>query len=180
MKTFVKVSVITSAITLGAVLGTLMIFQLAQVYLNPVSAEQVQLSPYDIGAPDAQELLDLTNEVRAKAGVAPLAYSPVMAENAQWKANDMVARGYWQHKLPGTDKVLDDVHLQASAQYCATNQENIYKNGYTTRHAVDGWMGSTTGHREAMLNPESDTVGFGITKQADDTYLVNAQFCIAK
>lgn len=130
--------------------------------------------------PTTSELLKLTNDERAKVGSPALIYSEMMTTNAQWKANDMVARGYWQHNLPGTDRPFDQAHMDVFAQSCKTVQENLAKNDVTSQDVMHSWMTSKMGHREAMLNSASSSVGFGITQQKDGTYLIAAEYCIAK
>ena len=65
--------------------------------------EQKQEQPkskYDVGPPDAQEMLELVNKERAKVGAAPLKLDERLNASAQEKANDMQNRGYYDHKSP--------------------------------------------------------------------------------
>lgn len=47
---------------------------------------------YEVGPPDAQELLELVNAERAKVGVAPLVIDERVQKSAQLKADDMAAK----------------------------------------------------------------------------------------
>lgn len=149
-------------------------------YSSATATQAPVISKYDTGPPDATEMLELVNAERAKVQSAPLTMSAVMTENAQWKSDDMVARGYWQHKLPGTLVLLDETHLKAANMYCLSSAENLTKNVHTSREVVSVWMSSTDGHREALQNSIRDITGFGITIQEDGTYLVAEHFCDAK
>lgn len=54
-----------------------------------VAQEQKQEQPkskYDVGPPDAQEMLELVNEERAKVGVAPLKLDERLNASAQEKS----------------------------------------------------------------------------------------------
>ena len=74
-----------------------------------VAQEQVQPKPepkkdrYDIGPADSGEILELVNTERARIGVAPLMHDDNVRMSAQLKSDDMLAKGYKQHNIPGTD-----------------------------------------------------------------------------
>ncbi len=73
--------------------------------ITEVAQEQKQEQPkskYDVGPPDAQEMLELVNQERARIGVAPLVMDENVQKSAQLKADDMAAKGYRQHIIPGT------------------------------------------------------------------------------
>ena len=60
--------------------------------ITEVAQEQKQEQPknkYDVGPPDAQEMLELVNQERAKVGVAPLKLDKRLNASAQEKADDM-------------------------------------------------------------------------------------------
>ncbi len=47
-----------------------------------------------------RRIFELTNQVRAEHGVAPLRWDEELAEIARWRAEDMVKRGYFSHNDP--------------------------------------------------------------------------------
>lgn len=63
-------------------------------------AQEQAESKYDVGPPDAQEMLELVNQERAKVGVAPLRLDERLNASAQEKADDMQNRDYYDHKSP--------------------------------------------------------------------------------
>lgn len=136
---------------------------------QPQSNPEPEPSKYDVGPPDPQELLELVNEERRRVGVPPLQYDANVAKSAQLKADDMAARGYRQHEIPGVGNTYTpEMHqlLFGDAQ-CAVISENLVWDGdndeLTSRRAFNWWMKSTP-HREALQSAGYNRVGFGTTK----------------
>jgi uncharacterized protein YkwD len=156
------------------------------VYVSSAAIKAVSVKPtapvvskYEQGPPDPTEMLDLVNQERIKAGIAPLSFDETMQIDAQWKTDDMSARHYFAHKLPGTTQDLDDAHMQLASVNCKLISENLTSGPDTSAAAVKAWMASKL-HREAILDARSTTTGFGVTKTSEGTYLSGEHFCIAK
>ena len=141
-------------------------------------------SKYDVGPPDAQEMLELVNQERAKVGVAPLRLDERLNASAQEKADDMQNRGYYDHKSPDSIEGYSLVfkHMQNRCRYASENLAKVStadgKIG-NSRFTIDNWMRSTKGHREAILDAKYSLVGFGISKQGYDLIVVQ-HFCELK
>lgn len=148
-----------------------------------VTQEQAE-SKYDVGPPDAQEMLELVNQERAKVGVAPLRLDERLNASAQEKADDMQNRGYYDHKSPDSIEGYSLVfkHMQNRCRYASENLAKVStadgKIG-NSRFTIDNWMRSTKGHREAILDAKYSLVGFGISKQGYDLIVVQ-HFCELK
>ena len=148
-----------------------------------VAQEQAE-SKYDVGPPDAQEMLELVNQERAKVGVAPLRLDERLNASAQEKADDMQNRDYSDHKSPDSIEVYSLVfkHMQNRCRYASENLAKVStadgKIG-NSRFTIDNWMRSTKGHREAILDAKYSLVGFGISKQGYDLIVVQ-HFCELK
>ena len=148
-----------------------------------VAQEQAE-SKYDVGPPDAQEMLELVNQERAKVGVAPLRLDERLNASAQEKADDMQNRGYYDHKSPDRIEGYSLVfkHMQNRCRYASENLAKVStadgKIG-NSRFTIDNWMRSTKGHREAILDAKYSLVGFGISKQGYDLIVVQ-HFCELK
>lgn len=148
-----------------------------------VAQEQAE-SKYDVGPPDAQEMLELVNQERAKVGVAPLRLDERLNASAQEKADDMQNRGYYDHKSPDSIEGYSLVfkHMQNRCRYASENLAKVStadgKIG-NSRFTIDNWMRSTKGHREAILDAKYSLVGFGISKQGYDLIVVQ-HFCELK
>lgn len=148
-----------------------------------VAQEQAE-SKYDVGPPDAQEMLELVNQERTKVGVAPLRLDERLNASAQEKADDMQNRDYYDHKSPDSIEGYSLVfkHMQNRCRYASENLAKVStadgKIG-NSRFTIDNWMRSTKGHREAILDAKYSLVGFGISKQGYDLIVVQ-HFCELK
>jgi hypothetical membrane protein len=141
-------------------------------------------SKYDVGPPDAQEMLELVNEERAKVGAAPLKLDERLNASAQEKADDMQNRGYYGHVSPeGTRGTLFVFkHMPSKCRYAGENLAEVSTTDSrfgSSRFTIDNWMHSTKGHREAILDAKYSLVGFGISKQGYDLIVVQ-HFCELK
>lgn len=160
-----KVVAITLILTVLAFGTTLYATSTLTPRTEPTVAKQpvVKLDKYHTGAPDPQELLELVNKERAKAGVAPLTIDTRLNQSAQRKADDMTKYKYFGHVSPHDGKhgyeYINDVDIR-----CITNGENLLasKDSYTSYDSVYTWMHSKP-HREAMLRSTYNTVGFGMS-----------------
>ena len=151
-----------------------------------VAQEQKQEQPkskYDVGPVDAGEILELVNTERARIGVAPLTSDENIHMSAQLKSDDMLAKGYKQHNIPGTDNwySLEMANLMSKAG-CHTVSENFYWDDFesTSRDAFNWWMNSEP-HRKAIQNPDYTKIGLGVSRSSDNskTYAVQ-HFCISR
>ncbi len=147
-----------------------------------VAQEQKQEQPkskYDVGPPDAQEMLELVNEERAKVGVAPLKLDERLNASAQEKADDMQNRDYYGHVSPeGTRGTLFVFkHMPSKCRYAGENLANILVPDSNSRNPISTWMSSTKRHREAILDKDYDLVGFGIAKDKYGNSLIVQHFC---
>lgn len=148
-----------------------------------VAQEQPE-SKYDVGPPDAQEMLELVNQERAKVGVAPLKLDERLNASAQEKADDMQNRGYYDHKSPDGIEGYSLVfkHMPSKCRYASENLAEVSTTDNkfgSSRFTIDNWMHSTKGHREAILDAKYSLVGFGISKQGYDLIVVQ-HFCELK
>lgn len=147
-------------------------------------AEEQPKSKYDVGPPDAQEMLELVNKERAKVGAAPLKLDERLNASAQEKANDMQNRDYYEHESPDGIEGYSLVfkHMPNKCRYASENLAKVSTaDGRVgnSRFTIDNWMRSTKGHREAILDAKYSLVGFGISKQGYDLIVVQ-HFCELK
>ena len=191
MKKAVIITVILALVVGGGVLWKIRENRLAAkaAYLEAKATEGQAYnkgfapSKYDVGPADAGEILELVNTERARIGVAPLMHDDNVRMSAQLKSDDMLAKGYKQHNIPGTDNwySLEMANLMNKAG-CRTVSENFYWAGFeaTSRDAFNWWMNSEP-HRKAIQNPEYTKIGLGISRSSDNskTYAVQ-HFCISR
>lgn len=141
------------------------------------------LSKYDVGPPDATEMLELVNEERAKVGSSPVSSDEALTGVAQWKSSHMADNGYYAHKMPGTDRNYDvERYAQLATRctlapgYVSENLSFAYEEN-TSRVVVQGWMTSKAGHREALLNANRSITGIAVASDHNKHYLITQIFC---
>lgn len=178
-----KAIVITAivALAVGAGGGMWLKTHLDTQAVAKVAQEQKQEQPkskYDVGPVDAQEMLELVNKERAKVGVAPLKLDERLNASAQEKANDMQARDYYGHESPDGIEGFSLVfkHMPGKCRYASENLASLPDASNNSRTAIDTWMHSTKGHREAILNPKYSLIGFGVVRDRHNTSVVQ-HFC---
>ncbi len=132
-----------------------------------VAQEQKQEQPkskYDVGPPDAQEILELVNQERQRVGVKPLEVDPRINTSAQEKADDMVNRNYRDHVSPEGMHGYELVFKHTGGE-CRRAGENLTwrtdNSSDTSRDAFNWWMSSEP-HRKALQNPKYTKTGIGV------------------
>jgi len=119
------------------------------------------------------EVVRLTNEKRAEAGLPPVTYNATLAQGAVAKGQDMFAKGYWAHVAPdGTQPWAFFVNAGYHYKYAG---ENLARDFSDASSAVNAWMASPS-HRENMLSPKYKEIGIGVVdgnlSGADTTIIV--------
>ena len=130
--------------------------------VRPESNQRVTL-PYTVAqpppAPELEaQMLQLMNQERARAGLAPLAPDPELREVARRHSADMFARGYFSHVTPEGRSPFD--RMAAAGVAYRTAGENLAL-APTLSLAHTGLMNSP-GHRANILHPDFGRVGIGI------------------
>lgn len=104
-----------------------------------------------------EKILEWTNYYREQEGLKPLSFNNVLAQVAQAKADDLLARDYFEHVSPSGKDVADLVGT-SGYQYALVG-ENLAMGGYQDeKDLVDAWMDSP-GHRENILRPQFTEIG---------------------
>ena len=114
------------------------------------------------------ELVSLTNQARASAGLRALKVDSTLTSIARWRSKDMIARNYFSHTIPGSSNVF---HVLDQKGYCyRLAGENIGWNTYAddvaTATIQESFMHSS-GHRANILGKAWDAVGVGAYKGPD-------------
>jgi uncharacterized protein YkwD len=109
-----------------------------------------------------QTIVDLLNQQRAQAGLAPLQVDSRLVLAAQIHSHDMAQLGQMEHTLPGAALPT----LVSRAQYVGYNYsylgENIAFNYPDDNSVMTAWMNSP-GHRANILDAHYTQVGVGIS-----------------
>ncbi len=120
----------------------------------------------------AEELLLLTNLKRQEKGLPPLIMNPQLTQAAYQKAKDMFSKNYWAHIAP--DGTTPWVFIRSAGYEYVYAGENLARGFTTSNDVVEAWMNSQS-HRENMLSPNYQEIGFAIlegTLTGDETVLV--------
>ena len=129
---------------------------------NPQPQPADQDKKYDIGPPDALEIIELINYARSKENLKPLKMYELLNRTAQWMANDMKENNYFSHYKPGT--TIPHGLLKARA-VCNAPAENLVQTSppdlHTSRVAFNAWMQSPP-HRQSIMSSTYTLTGFGI------------------
>lgn len=118
----------------------------------------------------AQQVVDLVNQQRAAAGVAPLAMHLALNSAAQRMSNDMAAHdtmypaGQSRPHI-GSDGTTAGQRIAAAGYAWRAWAENIAAGQPDAASVVQGWM-SSAGHRTNILNPGYTDIGVGLAYSA--------------
>lgn len=111
-----------------------------------------------------QQVVNLTNQERAKYGLAALKVDPTLSKMAHEKARDMSANNYFSHTSPTYGSPFDMMKKFGITYNCAG--ENIAMGQQTPQEVVNAWMNSA-GHRANILNPNYNYIGVGYVAQGN-------------
>ena len=101
---------------------------------------------------EEQEVIDLTNAERARAGLQPFAMNPQLMSAARSHAMNMAAQGQFSHTLSGKSFL----NRAMDAGYGgAVQSENIAWNQSTPNEALGSWLMSN-GHRANIFGGSNE------------------------
>lgn len=124
---------------------------------TPTKKPTKRLPAPSSGSAEAQ-VLQLTNQERAKAGCGPLRTNSALTKAAEAHASDMVLNHYFDHNSLDGRSPFD--RMKAAGFSGGSMAENIAV-GYKAAGAVlEGWMNSE-GHRKNILNCSYTMIGIG-------------------
>ncbi|AST97187.1 CAP domain-containing protein [Shouchella clausii] len=107
---------------------------------------------------EEQQMVDLVNQEREKAGLQPLKVDQKLTEVARVKAQDMIDNNYFDHNSPTYGSPFD-MMKQFGISY-NTAGENLA--GNQTVDAAHNALMNSQGHRENILNSNYTEVGIGV------------------
>ena len=117
-----------------------------------------QLSQYE------QQVVDLTNQERAKQGLPALKVDLELSKVAREKSLDMQKNNYFSHTSPTYGSPFD-MMKKFSISYKAAG-ENIAKGQRTPQEVVNAWMNSS-GHRQNILSSNFTHIGVGYVAEGN-------------
>ncbi|MFP7478220.1 CAP domain-containing protein [Terribacillus saccharophilus] len=111
-----------------------------------------------------QQVVDLTNKEREKAGLQPLKADAELSKVARAKSQDMADNGYFDHNSPTYGSPFD--MMKSFGISYKTAGENIAQGQKTPEEVVEAWMNSQ-GHRENILNADYTNIGVGYVENGN-------------
>jgi len=139
----------------------------ASVKKASAAAPEARSTASDIQAED--ELLQLANQARRKAGAPPLAPDPGLSEAARAHARAMVAAGQLSHQLEG-EPALPQRLATATDLLLDQEAENVGLDSSPERGHEHLMLSPP--HRANLLNPAYNVVGMGAVRAGDRLYIV--------
>jgi hypothetical protein len=109
----------------------------------------------------AQNVFQSVNSARAKEGSHQLIWNDSLAQAAQAKANDMIARNYWSHVTPDGKQPWS--FIDATGYNYKLAGENLARNFSNTPNLVEAWLASPT-HRANLLHNAYQETGIAAVK----------------
>jgi uncharacterized YkwD family protein len=109
----------------------------------------------------AEAVLKLVNQERAKVGVQPLTLSEKLTSIANTKAKDMADKGYFSHNSPTYGSPFDMLK-QFGVSYSYAG-ENIAAGQKSAEEVMNSWMNSS-GHKANILNKNYTQIGVGFVR----------------
>lgn len=107
------------------------------------------------------EVIRLTNEKRAQAGLPPLVENSTLSQAALAKGADMLNKGYWAHVAPdGTQPWSFFTNFGYKYRFAG---ENLARDFSNPSSAIDAWMNSPS-HRENLLSSKYKEIGIGVVE----------------
>jgi hypothetical protein len=116
---------------------------------------------------NVRQVLEFTNQERAKNNKKPLILNEKLSKAAEQKAKYMFEKNFWAHTSPEGVEPWKFI-LEQNYDYAYAG-ENLARNFYYSREVVDAWMKSPS-HRENLLSQNYDEVGFAVVNGVLDGY----------
>lgn len=110
---------------------------------------------------EEQEMINLVNQERAKAGVAPLKVDMRLVESARIKSQDMIDNNYFDHTSPTWGQFYVIIRQKVNSDYGYLGENLAGAPSVTIAHNS---LMNSTGHRQNILNPNYKYIGIGIKK----------------
>lgn len=105
------------------------------------------------------QIIEGTNNERAKQGLVSLTYNQQLSEAASGKAQDMFNEQYWAHTSPSGKEPWDFIK-NAGYSYRVAG-ENLARDFDSTAPMISAWMNSPT-HRANILNSRYRDIGLAV------------------
>jgi uncharacterized protein YkwD len=142
---------------------------LPSLVIEPPESEDSTARPLPAGPPSGaleqdpdaeQQMLDLVNMERSRAGLQPLVADDHLRDVARAHSLEMFQMDYFSHTSPTAGTPFDRMHA-AGIQFLVAGENLAYAPNVQVAH--QGLMNSP-GHRANILRPEFGRVGIGVIR----------------
>lgn len=118
--------------------------------------------------PEKEEVIELTNLMRAQHDLPPLVENDKLSEAARIKAVDMIENEYFAHDSP-TGRNVKDLAEMVDYHFLTVG-ENLAKGNFKNSfNLVDGWMNSID-HRRNILEKNYEEIGVAVKRGVYNGY----------
>jgi uncharacterized protein YkwD len=158
-----------SSVALGSVLPLLGSEPISgAAWAVPQDQRPLAFAPYRTAAQEVQQFaLNLANRDRAAEGLIPMTVDLALSQAAQYHAEDMLRRNYFDHYSPEGESPSDRLAAAGRQGYPAENiamteDRRIRRIQARTLETFQSrWMQSA-GHRRNLMNPNYERFGYGL------------------
>jgi uncharacterized YkwD family protein/spore coat assembly protein SafA len=137
--------------------------------------EKVNIPSIDAVKSIENQVIQLTNQERAKNGLKALTPDWELSRVARFKAMDMRDKNYFSHTSPTYGDPFTMIKNFGISYRAAA--ENIAAGQATPQEVVQAWMNSS-GHRANILNAQYNYIGVGYAKGGSQRYYWVQQFIL--
>lgn len=135
--------------------------------------QKVTIPNFDATKSIENQVIQLTNQERAKHGLRPLKANWELSRVARYKSADMRDKNYFSHTSPTYGSPFDMIKSFGLSYRSAG--ENIAAGQSTPQQVVQAWMNSE-GHRANILNAGYTEIGVGYAKGGSQRYYWTQMF----
>ena len=149
----------------------IILLAVAQVSSNILSGD-LKILGYSTNI-SKSEIISLTNKERGSKGLSHLKENVLLSEAAALKATDMFEDDYWAHFAP--DGTSPWYFFKQTGYSYSWAGENLARDFQSSTGVMVGWMASTAGHKENILNSNFTEIGVAVKNgilQGEETTLV--------
>jgi len=136
-----------------------------------VSAPAATSVPSPVGGAAGQEFT-LINQDRIANGVRTLSWSATLARVAQYRAQDMLDRGYFSHYDPATGQLAFVELFRSWGIAYTTAGENIAWSTDPSMAGINTMLMNSPEHRDNILNPAYSRAGLGVASNGTKVIVV--------
>lgn len=140
-----------------------------QATLRPAAASAPDMPEIAFDSAAEQQLLDLANQARAKAGAPPLTIDPGLSRAARAHAQEMESAQQLSHQFDGEPSLPQRLAAVTKLQLDQEG-ENVALDSDAT--GAQQHLMLSPPHRANLLNPAYNVVGLGVVRSGDQLYIV--------